>query len=210
MKKAFIFLLLLGLMGSCILPAAAEDAPPALHALLSPAAITDAAFWEDAGKTTWFVLTKDAASTHTLHCLTEENGHCTEVFRTADALPQGEGTLALHLTPDAWDFSQSPEGRHLPGPILLLLQYDEAAQAVELRMAFQRTDPETWRLISLKHYPSATNANLFENFITYYGPKEKAQTTPLGTVPCFIETDLRLFRLADFPKNVQEAQVLAP
>lgn len=210
MKKTFLFLLLLCLAGNCPLPATAEEAPPALSFLLSPFTVTKAASWQEAEKTTWFAVTKDAASHNTLHCIIEEKGRFSLLFRTGDALPQGDVRLALRLTEGAWDFAASSEGIYLPGPILLLLQYDETATAVERLMAFQRTDEETWHLISLKHYPAKIHAKIFENRITYYGTKEKAQTTPLGTVPCFFETDMRFFRLADFPKNVQEAQSLAP
>lgn len=210
MKKAFLFLLLLCGLFACPFPAMAENAPPALHALLSPAVITEAIPWKEADKTTWFAITKDASSLRTLHCIAEEKGCCTELFRTGDALPQGESRLALHLSEGAWDFSDSSQGRYLPGPILLLLQYDETEQTIERRMAFQRTHEETWHLISLKHYPSTIDAKISENSVTYYGTKEKAQQTILGTAPCFFETDVRLFRLIDFPKNVQEAQSMAP
>ena len=205
--KSCLLCLLLGLM-LCIAPAMAEEVPAAILDSLPNAVITASAHWDDPERTTWFVLAQEEGNT--LYCFTVENNACTQLFSTSEALPQGSGRVAVHLSDSAWDFRniQNDGGRYISGPILLVLQYGADDQSVERLLSFQRSEADTWNLIALRDYPQVAILQIDDDTVTYFKPADKAQSEIAGVAPRRFERELRSMNLAQIPLTLQQAQAM--
>ncbi len=194
MNMKWLFIILAALL-CLMLPAYADgDLPPAVADALSPAAVVSSACWEDEGGITWFVLTED--DIRTLHCFSVSDGHCTESFRTDGAVPQGGGQVRLIVTDGVWSFVESESW--LPGPILLILQYDADDQTVWRRIAFRR-EGGVWRLYSLLDSEIGIDLSVTDGMAIRRVPADKGQTAVAASIPCTFDTDLRTMRLTDVP-----------
>lgn len=194
MNMKWLFIILAALL-CLMLPACADgDLPPAVADALSPAFVASSACWEDEDGSTWFVLTED--DIRTLHCFSVSDGSCTESFRTDGAVPQGGGQVRLTVTDGIWSFIEGESW--LPGPILLILQYDTDGQSVWRRIAFRR-EGGVWRLHSLLDSEIGIDLSVADGMAIRRVPADKGQTAVAASVPCAFDTDLRTMRLTDVP-----------
>ena len=193
----YLFITLAALL-CWMLPACADESlPPAVADALSPAAVISSACWEDEGDVTWFVLTQD--SVYTLHCFSVSDGGCTENFHTDGAVPQDCGQVRLIITDGVRSFVDGESW--LPGPILLILQYDMDGRSVWQRIAFRREDG-VWRLHSLLDSASGLNLSITDGTAIWRVPADKGQMAISSSIPCTFDTDLRTRRLTDVPLTI--------
>ena len=86
----------------------------------------------------------------------------------------------------------------LPGPILLILQYDADGQSVWQRIAFRR-EGGVWRLHSLLDSEIGVDLSVADGMAIRRVPADKGQTVAAASFPCTFDTNLRTMRLTDVP-----------